>query len=81
MQVDGITGRGEGSGGASVATGGSTGEGNLAESAVAAALRYRAQAPVIDGLMKELGFDGATLDGLVAAAAKPDQPAAPPDQG
>lgn len=47
---------------------------------VAAALRYRAQAPVIDGLMKELGFDGATLDGLVAAAAKPDQPAAPSDQ-
>ncbi|MBB3981850.1 putative membrane protein YqiK [Sphingobium fontiphilum] len=77
VQVDGITGRGEGSGAASVATGG---EGNLAESAVAAALRYRAQAPVIDGLMKELGFDGATLDGLVAAAAKPDRPAAPSDQ-
>ena len=79
VQVDGITGRGEGASGVA-ASGGAGGEGNLAESAVAAALRYRAQAPVIDGLMKELGFDGATLDGLVAAAAKPDQPAAPSNQ-
>ena len=52
--------------------------------AVAAALRYRAQAPIVDGLMKELGFDGATLDNLVAgatagthAAPAPPAPAAP----
>lgn len=66
VQVDGITG---GSGAGAAATGGGEGEGNLASSAVAAALRYRAQAPVIDGLMKELGFDGRTLDSLVASAA------------
>lgn len=67
VQVDGITGRG---GAAGVAdAGGEGGDRNLANSAVSAALRYRAQAPVIDGLMRELGFDGGTLDGLVAGAA------------
>ena len=69
IQVDGI-----GGGGGSVATEGAANapanDGNLANSAVAAALRYRAQAPVIDGLMKELGFDGSTLDSLVAGAAQ-----------
>lgn len=66
VQVDGLTGAGT-SGGEVVSAGG--GETNLAQSAVAAALRYRAQAPVVDGLMKELGFDGSTLDSLVAGAA------------
>ncbi|WP_380872621.1 flotillin family protein [Sphingomonas sp. DBB INV C78] len=69
VQVDGLTG------GGSVAVDGvavPANDGNLANSAVAAALRYRAQAPVIDGLMKELGFDGSTLDSLVAGAAKVD---------
>ena len=47
------------------------------ESAVSAALRYRAQAPVIDGLMKELGFDGQTLDALVKGAAAPATPTPP----
>ena len=73
VQVDGQTGAG--ATGAAAEAG--AGEGNLASSAVAAALRYRAQAPIVDGLMKELGFDGATLDNLVAGAtAKP--PATPP---
>jgi uncharacterized membrane protein YqiK len=66
VQVDGLTGARSGSGSAGEATTG--GEQNLAQSAVAAALRYRAQAPVIDGLMKELGFDGSTLDAMVAGA-------------
>jgi uncharacterized membrane protein YqiK len=61
VQVDGITQNGGGTGG-----GGSGGSGNLATDAVAAALSYRAQAPVIDGLMKELGLDGSSLDRLVA---------------
>ena len=65
VQVDGLTGRGGGV--ANDVDGG--GDRNLANSAVQAALRYRAQAPVIDGLMKELGFDGSSLDGLVAGAA------------
>lgn len=45
--------------------------GNLAQDAVAAALAYRAQAPVLDGLMKELGLDGSSLHGLVAERARP----------
>ncbi|MDP1028664.1 flotillin domain-containing protein [Sphingomonas sp. KR1UV-12] len=66
VQVDGLGVGGSGANGVAAAGG----DGNLANSAVAAALRYRAQAPVIDGLMKELGFDGGTLDGLVAGAVK-----------
>jgi uncharacterized membrane protein YqiK len=64
VQVDGLTG-GHGAAGSA---GGAAGESNLASSAVAAALRYRAQAPIVDGLMKELGFDGSTLENLVAGA-------------
>lgn len=77
VQLDGLNGRG----GGTVAGTGGEGEGdrNLANSAVAAALRYRAQAPVIDGLMRELGFDGSSLDTLVAGAtAQVGAPAAAP---
>jgi uncharacterized membrane protein YqiK len=69
VQVDGLTG----SGGSGAGGGGSGGDGNLASSAVAAALRYRAQVPIVDGLMKELGFDGSTLENLVAGAQAPDK--------
>jgi uncharacterized membrane protein YqiK len=71
VQVDGLTGASGGGGNIAANDGG--GERNLAGSAVAAALRYRAQAPIVDGLMKELGFDGSSLDSLVAAAAKDDK--------
>lgn len=67
VQVDGLTGAGAASGGAAPGDG-AGGDRNLANSAVQAALRYRAQAPMIDGLMKELGFDGGSLDGLVKGA-------------
>ncbi|MBM7404470.1 MULTISPECIES: flotillin family protein [Sphingomonas] len=67
VQVDGLTGAGGTAGAGVPADGG--GDRNLANSAVQAALRYRAQAPMIDGLMKELGFDGGSLDGLVKGAA------------
>jgi uncharacterized membrane protein YqiK len=66
VQVDGITPRGPsqaGNGGVS------NGSGNLAHDAVTAALAYRAQAPVIDGLMKELGLSGASLESLVDGVA------------
>ncbi len=68
VQVEGLSGTGS-AGGAALGVPGGAGEGNLASSAVAAALRYRAQAPIVDGLMKELGFDGSTLENLVAGAA------------
>ncbi len=38
--------------------------GGVADQAVAAALRYRSQAPLIDALMKELGLYGGDLNGL-----------------
>ena len=63
VQVDGLSGQG---GAGSTVDVGEGGERNLATSAVSAALRYRAQAPVIDGLMRDLGFDGASLDNMVA---------------
>jgi uncharacterized membrane protein YqiK len=71
VQVDGLTGAGAGSGTAASTDGG--GDRNLANSAVQAALRYRAQAPMIDGLMKELGFDGSSFDGLVKGAVAEDR--------
>lgn len=67
VQVDGLTNGGGGQSGAP-ANGGGTG--NLASDAVSAALAYRAQAPVLDGLMKELGLDGSTLSGLVKGPAE-----------
>ena len=66
VQVDGLTnGGGKGQGGSP----GAGSSGNLATDAVSAALAYRAQAPVLDGLMKELGLDGSNLSGLVKGAA------------
>ncbi len=71
VQVDGLTNNGGGgSAGAGSAGGGSGGgSGNLATDAVSAALSYRAQAPVLDGLMQELGLDGSSLNGLVKGPA------------
>lgn len=65
VQVDGLT-----QGGGKGASGGAAGNGNLASDALAAALSYRAQAPIIDGLMKELGLDGGSLEGLVRQGAE-----------
>jgi hypothetical protein len=67
VQVDGLTQRTGGNGNGAGYGGGT---GNLAQDAVAAALAYRAQAPVLDGLMKELGLDGSSLEGLVAGGVK-----------
>ncbi|PAX08238.1 flotillin family protein [Sphingomonas lenta] len=67
VQVDGLTGGRPGSAGSDLVAAPATG--NLAGAAVEAALSYRAQAPVIDGLMRELGLSGGSLDQLVAGAA------------
>ncbi len=71
VQVDGLGGGSGGSGASMVANDGGS---NLANAAVSAALRYRAQAPVIDGLMRELGFEGGTFDALVAGATAGAEP-------
>ncbi|MGB3378327.1 MAG: flotillin domain-containing protein [Allopontixanthobacter sediminis] len=64
VQVDGLTNHG-GHGGSNGSGGGT---GNLASDAVSAALAYRAQAPVLDGLLKELGLDGSSLGALAGGA-------------
>ncbi|MGB0748240.1 MAG: flotillin family protein [Magnetospiraceae bacterium] len=64
IQVDGLTGASRGG------AGGGDGPGNgagLSDQVVASALRYRAQAPLVDALMKEIGMDGSSLAGLAAA--------------
>lgn len=74
VQVDGLTQKGSAGNGGTAGSGsggGAGSSGNLAQDAVSAALAYRAQAPVLDGLMKELGLDGSSLNGLIAEAAKP----------
>jgi uncharacterized membrane protein YqiK len=57
-QVDGLTG---GDGGK-----GEGGGGNLADQVVTSALRYRAQAPLVEALLKELGLEGRSLDALTS---------------
>lgn len=64
LHVDGLNGSSNGGGGE--ANGGAA-PGGLADQAVAAALRYRSQAPLIDALMSELGLSGGTLDGLASS--------------
>ncbi|MEO1243341.1 MAG: flotillin domain-containing protein [Pseudomonadota bacterium] len=67
LHVDGLNGA-SGSGG----EGANGSGGGVADQAVAAALRYRSQAPLIDALMNELGLNGADLEGLTGAVASND---------
>ena len=60
LQVDGLNGVHGGDGAGT--------PGGVADQAVAAALRYRSQAPLIDALMKELGINGSDLGGLAASS-------------
>ena len=43
---------------------GSLGSNNLADQVVDSALRYRAQAPVIDSLLKDIGLSSADTKGI-----------------
>ena len=56
VQVEGLGGGNNGGGG-----GASGSDGNLADAAMTAALRYRTQAPMIDNLLRELGLDGKAI--------------------
>lgn len=56
VQVEGLGGGGSGGSGTAA-----SGDGNLADAAMTAALRYRAQAPMIDNLLRELGLDGKAI--------------------
>jgi uncharacterized membrane protein YqiK len=76
VQVDGLT-RPYAPNGSAAPAGNGAGS-SLAEQAVAAALAYRAQSPIIDGLLKEIGMSGASLGGLTQAAAPIEPPAKTP---
>jgi len=62
LQVDGLMG---GGGVAPIATQPS----NFADGVVNSALRFRAQAPIVDQLLKEIGIEGAGINQLVNGAA------------
>ena len=65
FQVDGLGGNGGGNGNGAAPAGG----GNLADQIVNSALRYRAQAPLLDSLLSELGLDPSTVGGLTQSLA------------
>ncbi len=72
VQVEGLNGGGSGHGGES---GAAAGSGNLADQVVSSALRYRAQAPLIESLMKEVGISGADLNGMTQSLGDGDHAA------
>jgi uncharacterized membrane protein YqiK len=81
MDVRGLGQIGGGDGSSNGGSGG--GDGSLARSVVDHALRYRAQRPMVDALLKEIGLgDIADLSGLVegATASTPPRPPASGDQ-
>ena len=59
LQVAGLNGDASGA----IASNGHTGV-NLADEVVNSALRYRAQAPLVDSLLQEIGLDGSHINGL-----------------
>lgn len=61
VQVDGLNGSGRGDG---EGNGGSGAEAGLADEVVNSALRYRAQAPLIESILAEVGLQGDSLKGL-----------------
>jgi uncharacterized membrane protein YqiK len=78
LQVDGLGGGGHGH-----ANGEANGGGGIADSVVNSALRFRAQAPLVDQLLREIGIEGGDIQRLVggssgAQAALP--PATPPKE-
>ncbi|GBG02000.1 flotillin [Azospira sp. I13] len=63
IQVDGLTGSSRS------APGEPGGNGNLADQAANAMLRYRAQQPLVDALLGEIGLKGGDINGLIPAVA------------
>lgn len=61
LQVDGLGGSGGGGNG-------SDGTGNFSDSVVNSALRFRAQAPLVDQLLREIGVEGGDIQRLAGAA-------------
>jgi len=60
LHVDGLAGGGGG---------GDSGNGGFADNVVNSALRFRAQAPIVDQLLREIGLEGGDIQRLVGGAA------------
>ena len=60
-QIDGLNGGGNNSEGAADGS-----SGNLSDQVVNSALRYRAQAPLVESLLNEIGLKGDSLNGLTS---------------
>ena len=68
LQVDGLGGGGGGNGHMNGDAGGGMGAG-FADSVVNSALRFRAQAPIVDQLLREIGMEGGDINRLVGGVA------------
>ena len=80
MQVDGfsnVIGRGGAAGGGSGgggSGGGNGGGGSLADQVVDSALRYRAQAPMVESLLNEVGLNGGSIKDLTKSLQREMKP-------
>jgi hypothetical protein len=74
LQVDGL-----GGGGGNGHNGGGDGGANFSDSVVNSALRFRAQAPIVDQLLREIGLQSGDIQQLVSGVA--GNPAALPQVG
>ena len=63
LQVDGFGGGGHGH-----ANGEASSGGGIADSVVNSALRFRAQAPLVDQLLREIGIEGGDIQRLVGGS-------------
>jgi hypothetical protein len=64
----------EGLGGGQSGPGNGNGGGNIADSVVNSALRFRAQAPLVDQLLREIGVQGGDLGGAANALLEGKKP-------
>ncbi len=66
LQLEGLNNIGSNAGAPTHGQGDSVG-GNLADQVVNSALKYRAQAPLVDSLLKEVGLDGKDINSIKGA--------------
>ena len=75
LHVDGLGGSG---GGGGDGMNGNNGGGNFADGVVNSALRFRAQAPLVDQLLREIGIEGGDIQRLVGSVSGATAALAPP---
>ncbi len=72
LQVNGMGTQGGGNSGEGTAA--EAGNGSLADQVVNSALRYRAQAPILDSLLSEIGLKAGDINGMTEALKAPLKP-------